>query len=526
MHDDRDPKNPANPSQPPKETSGSGPASQAGDVGPGAVPAELAQALEGFDLPEGEEDPFGDLDPQEAMRNPMGALNKMFENPKAMEAFQSFMSTPMARQIMEQGFNSPMLQQMMGGNPMLQQMMGQMGGAQMPPGFAMPPGFPGGAQEVDEDDQDEDDEDEDDGIDEPVLDLLNPPHGGPAYPAQGPMTWATLLAQMPDTMRQPLTELAASKLLHHLGPEGVQRLVAAARTAGRENVLDLLVNQGAFAGELAWYAICRLEDEDNDEDAAAAQTTAFAVLAKHALSCVALPCGWCVPSFVTQLLGYLIETEQLSDADVRYATWAIASQPTDGREGIFEFSLDDIKELADGLSNAKLDPQTRAVSLAALVAWRILGEEQPQALPAVLEAIPPPQAKQLLLVLGTLIDGQREVQGLRARGWPLGLVLQAIDLHAQVLGVGETLDLGRYWAFDGQALAAHQGLLRALDAYWADAPAAARERYLDHVLSCDVDPLRAQAYQVAAAWLPKPYLTRAAQDPAESIRRWAQEAQR
>jgi hypothetical protein len=517
MPDDRDPKGAPKPS-PDTPT----------------VPAELTDALAGFDLPD-DEDPFGDLDPQEAMRNPMGALGKMFENPKAMEAFQSFMETPMAREIMEQGFNSPILQQLMGSNPMLQSMMSQLGGQAagggFPPGFPMPPGFAGGpamdmdADEDDDEDADEDsddvdsDDDDDDDIDEPVLDLLSPPHGGPAYPAQGPLTWGGLLSQLPASLQGPLTELAATKVIHHIGQQGLQQLAAEAAAAGRAHPLDLLINQGAFAGELAWYAICRLESDDEDE--AAEQARAFAALAKHALACVSLPCGWCVPSFVTQLLSYLLESEVASNEDVRYATWAIASQPIDGREGIFEMDLEDLQALAASLDAAPLEPQTRAVALAALVAWRILGDEQPKALPSVVEAISPPATRQLLLALGTLLDGQRELQGLRARGWPLGLVLQVADAHAQVLGIAETLSLGRYWAFDGQALAAHQGLLRALEAHWADAPADSRDLYLDHVLSSDVDPLRFQAYQVAVAWLPKPFLERAARDPAEQIRRWA-----
>jgi hypothetical protein len=509
MPDDRDPKD--SPTPP-----------------PGApIPAELADALAGFDLPD-EEDPFGELDLQDAMSNPMGALGKMFENPKAMEAFQSFMSTPMAREIMEQGFNSPVLQQLMGGNPMLQSMMSQLSGQAaaggIPPGFPMPPGFNPGAMDVGEDDEEEGDDDDDDdededGIDEPVLDLLSPPHGGPAYPANGPLTWAALLAKIPPSLHGPLTQLAATKIIHHIGEQGIHRLSAEASAAGLAHPLDLLINQGAFAGELAWYAICRLEDDD--EDIAAEQAKAFALLAKHALSCVTLPCGWCVPSFPTQLLGYLLETEAASAEDVRFATWAVASQPVDGREGIFEMDLEDLEDLAKNLDSMSLDPQARAAALAALIAWRVLGEEQPKALPTVAEAISAAATRQLLLILGTLLDGQREIQGLRARGWPMGLVLQVADAHAQVLGIAETLDLGRYWAFDGQALAAHQGLLRALEAHWADAPAASRDRYLDHVLSSDVDPLRIQAYQVAVAWLPKPFLERASRDPSEQIRRWA-----
>src|SRR5690606_8826175 len=117
------------------------------------------------------------------------------------------------------------------------------------------------------------------------------------------------LTMLPDVLQAPVRVLAEQRLSHHLDAGQRARLDAEAEAAGRGRAVDLLVSQGAFVGELAWYAICRLEDEFEPET--------FAALARHALSCVALPCGWRVPSFITQLLGFLVELGDATEQDVR-----------------------------------------------------------------------------------------------------------------------------------------------------------------------------------------------------------------
>src|SRR5690606_32256997 len=203
-------------------------------------------------------------------------------------------------------------------------------------------------------------------LDEPRVALLDPPvPGTPAFPDPAPVaSLSALLELLPEGARRDVAALADKRVAHHLGADGLERLGVLASQRGAAQSVDLLVCQGAFAGELAWYAICTLEEAHGADT--------FAPLAHHALQCVTFNCGYRVPSFVTQLVQYLLDVGALREQDLRHATWALSGQPRDGESGVFEVDFDQLEELAAGLGDTSLDRSLQAAFLVAVLGWREL----------------------------------------------------------------------------------------------------------------------------------------------------------
>lgn len=484
--------------------------------------------------------PMG-LDPEEVMRDPLGAMAKLMANPEAMQALQGFMNSPMARNLLSGGVQSPLFQQVLSQNPMLQSMLDQAGNRagglgnidemmkQMSSGGGFPfpgGGFPGGGfpgraptppppapepEEVEE-------EDEDENLDEPVIALLDPPHTGtPAYPDPAPVASLEALLDGADAaFIEAIAELAESRLLHHVGASAHARLGEKAQASGRSRASDLLLCQGAFAGELSWYAICRLE-EDFDN-------ASFVPLARHALACVTYHSGYRVPSFVNQLLAFLLEMNEAGESDLKHATWALSGQPGDSIEGVFEVVWSDAEDLLSALAQTPFSPRSLAAFAIALISWKELDPaERPTAASKML-AVFDDDAQRLPELYRTiaLLLGGEEVEGVRAYHLPRTVASDLAEACAHTLGITETLQSAtEHWPLEKDQREAHDGLLSALDVLWSEAEEAARVAYLDALIASEHEFLRARAYEVGAAWVPHDYLERAAEDSDPGIRRWA-----
>ncbi|MDX9721307.1 MAG: hypothetical protein RBU37_11225 [Myxococcota bacterium] len=434
------------------------------------------------------------IDPQEFMRDPMGAVFKIMSDPNAMAAVEQFMTSPAAQQMLSQGMNDPTMQRLLAQNPMLGGAFSQFGGST----FAPPPrrSEPQAAEPVQEE------------LDEPRLPLLDPPRGGPAYPEQAQFDLDALLPELDAEGRALLRALAERRVQHHLGEKGIARL----HSKQREPV-DALLGQAAFAGELAWYAICELEEHIAFDH--------LAPLAKHALACVRHACAYRVPSFLTQLVHALADAELLSADDLRHACWALSAQPRDGVDGIFEIDEQHANELFSVLSEAELEPRLLAIFAVALLSWK---EFEPSArrstLLSLFENMGPSRLREMALVWSEWLGERIEIEGWRANQAPDELCVELAERCCSALGLDKVLEFARAWRCSPPA-AAHEGLLRVLDVQWSDATAGPRDAYLEQLFDEAPVALRKLAFRVAAAWQPHEILARAELDTEPSIRTWA-----
>lgn len=479
---------------------------------------------------------FG-IDPNEMMRDPFGAAFKMLSNPEAMKAFEGFMQTPMAQKLLSQGMQSPMFQQMMANNPMLQKM-GQHAGGFPDLGSLFGGGGRPGAAQPDDDDEEEDDDHHHQGgsaepfIDEPVLDLLTSPYPGPAFPepqAGRVASFDALLAELPEDARRRVLDIAETRVTHHLGAKGCVRLQQESKQRGLARAIDLLVCQGAFMGEVAWYSIVKLEDDF--------ESSVFVPLARHALSCVTAPCGLRVPSFLNQLLNFLAEEGAAEAQDVRHAVWALSGQPRDAIDGVFEMTWDDVEEVIgnlagtpdedapdDAMNTPLVEPRLLAAAIAGLVGWRELDlHERPRGVEELLDLLDEDQREPVLRTLAELIGGGVELEGLRGAHVPTSQRRILAERATDELGAEAMLELvERTWRLE-RPYDAWLGVLQALDVHYNDAPAEARTRFFEKVLQSDDTSLRKLAYQVGAAWEPHTWLERATRDADATLRSWAED---
>ncbi len=459
------------------------------------------------------------FDPQELMRDPMGVMMRTMQDPKAMQAVQAFMGSPKGQEMLAASLKNPMLKQMLGNNPLLGGLLGKGGsgfnpfsifggrGGATPPTNPAPP-RPEPAPEPEPDPND---------IDEPVIALLDPPQlGMHAFPDPAPLaSWDDVLQGCSPTAREAVVELATARARHHLGDEGMARLEHAAKKRAVARPIDLLACQGALAGEVAWYAVCRLEEEHG--------TAAFTPLVRHALRCVTFNSGYRVPSFATQLLGVLIGLEALLPQDVRHVTWALSGQPRDQVDGVFEITWDDVDDLVAGVAGHEdVDDALLTAFLAALLGWKECDHDaRPSAMEVALEDLPKARRKPVLTVLAELLGG-REEQGVRGTHLPDPIAQAAAEQVARHLGVNHAITIANAQWDPTRHSAPTRGLLHVLDLRWHDAETEPRERFIDRVLESEDDALRALTYRVAAAWEPHTYLERAIEDTAADIRRWAE----
>ena len=465
---------------------------------------------------------------------------KLMTDPKARNAIQQMMQNPEARQMMSQGLKDPKIKDMIKSNPLISGMAskagvdmdssfddlaGQLNNPGGLPGFGgFPGGFPGGFQppqpppaqataSVDMPAEPED-IDEADEIDEPKLALLNPPHGGVAFPSQLPFEgFAALLAPMPEAVASALRELAVARAEHHLGSLA---LLEAKRvdTAGAQEALDLLLCQGAFAGELAWYAICRLEEEHGDQH--------FVALAKHALSSVTFNSGYRVASFNIQLLRYLAEHQALDEDALRWATWGLSGQPRDGVDGLFEIDWEDFDELLAEALKATDDDALVCAFMVALLGWQELDRsERPRGAEHALAALPQARRQGIEAHLLVLLGGERELEGVRSNFLPQAVATAIAERLVADLGPDPVLDAAASWRLRAP-FAPQYGVLQALDIQWTQSSDAKRDAFFEKIFDCEDVELRRFAFRVGAAWAPHEFLERAALDPAKGIRRWAE----
>ncbi len=460
-----------------------------------------------------------DIDPQEVLRDPISAMFKIFQDPQAIQAIESFIQTPMAQDMMQESMKNPLFQQLLGKDPFVANLFGGPGprapGPQHPTASPPPPASAPQA----------DDEEEDEALDEPKLNLVLAPHGGPAFPTPEPHlpTLAQLTAGFPERFdvapapplpshpRDAAAAIARARLAHHLAPETIATLDAQAQASGLTNAIDLFINQGAFAGELAWYVICRLED--------CCPGRYFTPLAKHALRCVTFACGYRVPSFLTQLVLFLAENDALDAQDLQYATWALSGQPRDGLDGVFEVTWQEVTQLIDRAAAVMQEPEHFGAFVAALSGWQIIDAENlPRTFRDLTAPLPAPRRPELGAALLTLLTGQ-DLNGVRFNRIADAVVARWVDILPNLIDLDQILRAAPRWPFAFKA--AHLSLLQNLDLLWGDAPPAPRDAYLEHCLTHDDVEIRHFAYRVGAAWEPNRYLDRAVEDPSPTIRQWA-----
>ncbi|OIP37917.1 MAG: hypothetical protein AUK47_12850 [Deltaproteobacteria bacterium CG2_30_63_29] len=463
----------------------------------------------------GPEIPDFGLDPRTLMSDPFGAMMKIMSDPNAMKTLNDFVNSAKGKEMITKGMENPAIKQMMGGNPMFD---GALKGA-LRDGFKMPPGFggspvskPAAASKPAPVKVPESVEPE---LDEPVIPLLDGPHGQLAFPVLAKVaSFDELLAELPEEARVAILRIAEKRLRHHLGEAGLQRLAALATAQNLTRPMDVLVNQGAFVGEVVWYAIVELEE--------GFAPGTFVGLASHALECVTHACGYRVASFVTQLLQYLLDSEAVTVTNVRHAIWSLSGQPEDGVDGVFEISWEDVDTLVEGALEATLPPPVLTALLVGLLGWRALDpSERSGAFEGMLDRMDPERQEAVLGVLGEFLSDAKDLEGLRASQMPEVLTRSIAERIATQLGIERALVLAAgSWKLKPPA-SAHVGLLRALDVSWAQANGKLRTGYLDNLLKEGDRELRTLVYQVAAAWDPHTYLERAAQDPAVSISKWA-----
>lgn len=444
--------------------------------------------------------------------NPFAFVGEVFKHPELLSQIDKLSKTPEMQKQIAESMNNPMFQQIVGNNPLLSGMMNDYKNFQA-----------NSAHDGDDDIMDDDDDmaDEDgipvEGYDISIpgwkaIDFLNPVSNQPFYIPENPderVKFADILEDLPEQCREPVEIIAEKRLQMHMSPAAMGQLESMAEKYQLQP-LDLMMTQGAFAGEVAYCASLVMTDTEDD----------LCDLVKFALSSLHRRSGYPVASYLVQNLLYLDSFDDIEKEDWENFVWSLSANPTSGKDGNFAVSWDDVMLIAEiaAESESVEQPELFLGICLGLLGWNQLDLKNNQnPLQNMLQNYHDQDAIRDLLIEAL---GGKKIYAMSLLNIRHEIRADALQFIISKGGLNDLLDKAKSW--DDHCVVSASMLIGKLDLLWSKADPEKRDAFIRHAIAMNNEPVAHAALRVGVAWEPETYRLIALDSPYPNIRSWAE----